>query len=258
MKQILLTDRQREKADFIRKSPIARFSSLLDHQVKDLAITWCYYSGRIEGNPYSHVETESLLKDGITYTRRYEDAKMLKNLYNTFISCAEMSRKEGQIRIDRFTVNSIHSMLMDDLLPNAMRGTTRTMPVRITGTSYIPPQEPEEISECLDRIIQEQAAYEDPLERAIFLHCNIAKLQPFVDGNKRTSRVLESAVLMSADIIPVRSDKSEDIENYRKTLVHYYETEDLQPYIEYMLGVQIDRINELTPAKKRFYPGMGI
>ena len=44
-----------------------------------------YYSGKIEGNTYTYVETEALLKDGITSEKQYENAKMLKNLHNLFV-----------------------------------------------------------------------------------------------------------------------------------------------------------------------------
>ena len=252
MKKLTFTQEQREKADFILNNPISQFSSLLNNQVKDLAITWCYYSGKIEGNTYSYVETEALLKDNITSPKRYEDAKMLKNLYNTFISCAEQIRKDGHIMIDRFTVNSIHSMLTADLIPDSARGTLRNIPVAITGTSYIPPKEPDEIAIKFNSILEEQYHYNDPLEKAVFIHCNIARLQPFIDGNKRTSRMLESVVLMNGGIIPVRSHKEIDILNYRDSIVHYYETEDYKPYIDYMLNNQIERINELAPAKLQY------
>ena len=75
-----------QKATFILESPLAKLSELYSSEIKDLAVVWCYYSGRIEGNTYTYVETEALLKDGITSEKKYEDAKMLKNLYNTFIS----------------------------------------------------------------------------------------------------------------------------------------------------------------------------
>lgn len=56
----------------------AKLSSLVSSEIKDLAVVWCYYSGKIEGNTYTYVETEALLKDNITSEKRYEDAKMLK------------------------------------------------------------------------------------------------------------------------------------------------------------------------------------
>ena len=69
--------------------------------------------------------------------------------------------------------------------------------------------------------------------------------------------MLESVVLMNGGIIPVRSHKEIDILNYRDSIVHYYETEDYKPYIDYMLNNQIERINELAPAKLQ-YPQSGI
>lgn len=68
----------------------------------------------------------------------------------------------------------------------------------------------------MGEILYEQDVYTNPLEKGVFLPCNIARLQPFIDGNKRTSRMIESVVMMNADIIPVYSAKDADILNYRK------------------------------------------
>ena len=84
---------QQEKAAFILGNPLSKLSDLYSNELKDLAVVWCYYSGKIEGNTYTYVETEALLKDGITSEKKYEDAKMLKNLYNTFISELEYINK---------------------------------------------------------------------------------------------------------------------------------------------------------------------
>lgn len=239
---------QKQKADFIRKNKYAKFSNLRSSQIQDLAVVWCYYSGKIEGNTYTYVETEALLKDGVTSPKRYSDAKMLKNLYNTFISCAEQINTDGKINLNSFTVNSIHSMLTDELVPTHNRGLLRTEPVAITGTSYIPPKDPDAIKEAFDNILMNQESISDPFERAVYLHCNLARLQPFIDGNKRTSRVLESIVLMNADIIPVYSSKDADLIDYRNGLIHFYETEEYGQYTDYFLNRQITRLNDMAPS----------
>lgn len=77
MEQIFNKEQQ-EKAQFILNHPLARLSDLHSNEIKDLAVVWCYYSGKIEGNTYTYVETEALLKDDITSEKKYEDAKMLK------------------------------------------------------------------------------------------------------------------------------------------------------------------------------------
>ncbi len=250
---------QLEKSEFILDSPIARLSDLMSNEIKDLACVWCYYSGKIEGNTYTYVETESLLKDGITSPKKYEDAKMLKNLYNAFISEIEyISKNNNKEKIDERTLFRIHQSLISGLVSNEEAGYLRNRAVRITGTNYIPPKSLQEIQSELGKVLYEQDLFTNPLERAVFLHCNIAKIQPFIDGNKRTSRMIESIVLMNHDIIPVYSSKEEDILNYRKGLITFYEQKDYSLYTDYFLNRQIERINEIAPAKYQYNNGCSL
>ena len=237
---------QQEKAAFILGNPLSKLSDLYSNELKDLAVEWCYYSGKIEGNTYTYVETEALLKDGITSEKKYEDAKMLKNLYNTFISELEYINKGKNLEhIDERTLFRVHQSISTGLVSNEESGSLRTRAVRITGTVYIPPKDLQEIKSRLSEILFNQEYYANPLERAIFLHCNIARLQPFIDGNKRTARMIESIVLMNANIIPVYSSKDSDILSYRKGLIAFYETEDYKLYADYFLNRQIERIKEI-------------
>ena len=191
---------QCQKATFILESPLAKLSELYSSEIKDLAVVWCYYSGRIEGNTYTYVETEALLKDGITSEKKYEDAKMLKNLYNTFISELEYIHQEKNKEIiDECTLFRLHQSISTGLVSNEESGFLRTRAVRISG----------------------------------------------IDGNKRTSRMIESVVMMNADIIPVYSAKDADILNYRKGLIRFYETGDYTKYSDYFLNRQLERIKEI-------------
>ncbi len=242
----IFNEEQQKKAAFILESPLAKLSELYSNEIKDLAVVWCYYSGKIEGNTYTYVETEALLKDGITSEKRYEDAKMLKNLYNTFISELEYIHKEkNQEIIDERTLFRVHQSISTGLVSNEESGLLRTRAVRISGTDYTPPKNQQEIVSKLNEILFQQGEYPNPLEKAIYLHCNLARLQPFIDGNKRTARMIESIALMNADIIPVYSAKDSDILNYRKGLIAFYEMEDYSLYTDYFLNRQIERIKEI-------------
>ena len=242
MEQIFNKEQQ-EKAQFILNHPLAKLSDLRSNEIKDLAVVWCYYSGKIEGNTYTYVETEALLKDDITSEKKYEDAKMLKNLYNTFISELEYINKgKNQEVIDERTLFRVHQAISTGLVSDEESGYLRTRGVRISGTAYIPPKNLNDIRAKLNEILYQQEQYTNPLERAVYLHCNIAKLQPFIAGNKRTSRMVESIALMNADIIPVYSSKDADILNYRKGLIAFYETGDYSFYAGYFLDKQVERI----------------
>lgn len=121
----------------------------------------------------------------------------------------------------------------------------RTCGVRISGTEYIPPKNQQEIKSKLSEILFQQEEFTNPLEKAVYLHCNLARLQPFIDGNKRTARMIESIALMNAGIIPVYSAKDSDILNYRKGLIAFYETENYNEYADYFLNRQVERIKEI-------------
>lgn len=244
--QPIFNAEQQKKAAFILESSLAKLSDLYSNEIKDLVVVWCYYSGKIEGNTYTYVETEALLKDGITSEKSYEDAKMLKNLFNTFVSELEYINKgQNQEIIDERTLFRIHQSISTGLVSNEESGCLRNRAVRISGTTYIPPKSQQEIKSKLNEILFQQEEYTNPLEKAVYLHCNLARLQPFIDGNKRTSRMVESIVLMNADIIPVYSAKDSDMLSYRRGLIAFYETEDYSKYADYFLNRQIERIEEI-------------
>lgn len=233
----IFTEEQRLRAEkILQKNEIMPLSKLYSSEIQNLAVEWSYYSGKIEGNTYTYVETETLLKDGMTSPKSYDDAKMLKNLYNAFITEIEYAKSGGKEAITEALLYRLHSFLTDDLVENKERGLLRTRPVRISGTDYIPPKDSFEIQEKLSQIILLQSEIENPLEKAVFLHCNLARLQPFIDGNKRTARLVESIVLMQNNIVPVLSTKAEHINAYRSALIHFYETEDYSLYADYFLS----------------------
>lgn len=242
----IFSEEQQKKAASILENPLAKLSQLYSNEVRDLAVVWCYYSGKIEGNTYTYVETEALLKDGITSEKRYEDAKMLKNLYNTFISETEYINKgKNQEVIDERTLFRVHQSISTGLVSNEESGLLRTRAVRISGTEYTPPKNQQEIKCKLNEFLFQQEEYTNPLEKAVYLHCNLARLQPFIDGNKRTARMIDSIALMNADIIPVYSAKDSDILNYRRGLIAFYETKDYSKYADYFLNRQLERIAEI-------------
>ena len=243
----IFNDYQKKLSDIIlENNTVSPLSDLYSNEVKELAVIWSYYSGKIEGNTYSFVETETLLKDGITSAKRFEDAKMLKNLYNTFISELYFIKSGNKEAIDKRFLMQMHSQLLDELVDDRERGIIRKRAVRIAGSDYEPLASSIAIEEELDRIIEEQTRLSNPLERAVYLHCNIAKLQPFIDGNKRTARLAESVVLMNEDIIPIFSTNNIDINDYRTGVLYFYETGEYTRYADYFLQNKLKYLQKYT------------
>ena len=57
----------------------------------------------------------------------------------------------------------------------------------------------------------------------------ILSVQPFADGNKRTSRMLSNAVLLAHDYFPL-SYRSIDVNEYRSAMIVFYEINNLYNY----------------------------
>ncbi len=240
--------KQRRLEEIILKNNdrLLPLSALYHSEIQNLGKRWAFYSGQIEGNTYTYVETEALLTDGITSTKRYEDAKQLKNLYNTFIGVLETIKAEGKILIDDNLIFRLHSQLTESLISDEDRGRFRHRAVAITGTSYKPPKDPIEIGQKFSQILFEQEKIESPLQRSLFLHLNMARLQPFIDGNKRTGRILGAIVLMNANILPIYGDTGEDIIEYRKGIIDFYETGNYATYADYFLRKKLEQLQEMT------------
>ena len=59
----------------------------------------------------------------------------------------------------------------------------------------------------------------------------ISYTQPFADGNKRTSRLLGNALLMADNICPL-SFRSIDESEYKKSVILFYEQNNLRMFKE--------------------------
>lgn len=70
--------------------------------------------------------------------------------------------------------------------------------VGIVGTNYKPFDNTYQIKEALKNLIEVLNKTENPVEKALITVLMIAYIQPFEDGNKRTSRILGNAILLAS------------------------------------------------------------
>src|ERR1700721_3625234 len=109
-----------------------------------------------------------------------------------------------EIGVNRFTICNLHSLLAQNLLdPPQDAGRVRTIAVGVTGTMYIPTAIPQVIEEMFAQLLAKAAAIRDPFEQALFLMVQLPYLQPFIDVNKRTSRLAANIPLIKRNLVPL-------------------------------------------------------
>ncbi|MGH8783089.1 Fic family protein [Paraburkholderia sp.] len=185
-----------------------------------LDLSWS--SSRLEGNRYSLLATEELFKSGATGGDM--DAVMLLNHKAAIEFLVDAVPEYGLITA---LIRNLHAVLMRDLLADASGlGSIRQKVVNISDTAYIPTQVPSLLEQMFEHIVAKARQIKNPVESAFFLWVNLAYLQPFEDGNKRTSRLSANIPLMLYNCAPL-SFLDVNAEDYAFAMMGVYEHRDV-------------------------------
>ena len=185
-----------------------------------LLVDLSWASSRLEGNTYSRLDTQNLLEFG--QTAEGKDASETQMILNHKAAIEYIVDVATDAAILPTTVLAIHALLSENLLDDASEeGRLRTRPVDIGGSSYVPTAIPQVIAEAFQRIIDTLNAIPDPFEQALFSMVQVAYLQPFIDVNKRTSRLVANLCLIRANMCPLSFVGADEEEYVLGTLAVY-------------------------------------
>ena len=188
-----------------------------------LLIDLSWYSSRLEGNGKSLLDTRELFLKGRS-PGDDTDATMLLNHKDAIEFLVDAVPTYG---ITMPVVCNVQSILMNGLLANsAALGAIRSTIVNISDTVYVPSQVPALLGEMLRAIVEKARAIRNPIECAFFLWVNIAYLQPFEDGNKRTSRLASNVPLLLSNCAPL-SFLHVEPSDYATAMLGVYEQQDV-------------------------------
>lgn len=191
-------------------------------ELERLAIDLSWKSSQIEGNTYSLLETERLLKDKETALGKAKDeAIMLLNHKEALDFIIENPTYVSPLTISK--IEDIHSLLIKDL---AVDRNIRKRRVGISGTNYKPLDNEFQIREALNDMCELVNIRENVFEKALIVLLLISYIQPFGDGNKRTARIISNAILMNRDYCPI-SFRTVDSVEYKKAILIFYEQNNI-------------------------------
>ena len=192
-----------------------------------LMIELSWKSAQIEGNTYDLLDTEQLLKYNVLSKKHTEEeAIMLLNHKAAIEYSYNYSEEFKKLSIRNIT--ELHTLLTKKL---GVKKNLRKRIVRITGTNYTPPENGFLIEEYLDEMVKLVNAKKNVFEKALLTVLMISYIQPFEDGNKRTSRITANALLMGHQCCPL-SYRSINPTDYKKAILLFYEINNLSAFKE--------------------------
>ncbi len=190
--------------------------------LEQLLIDLSWNSSRLEGNRFNLIDTRELFRRGRANDGD-RDATMLLNHKAAIEFLVDAVPEQG---ITVPVVRNLHSVLMQGLLADETAvGAIRRKIVNIDQSVYTPTQMPALIEEMLGQIVDKARLVKNSIEAAFFLWVNLAYLQPFEDGNKRTSRLAANLPLFLTNCAPL-SFLDVEVQDYAYAMLGVYERND--------------------------------
>ncbi len=194
-------------------------------EMERLGIDLSWKSSQIEGNTYSLLETERLLRESKTADgKTKEEAVMLLNHKDALRFILDNPDYLQQITLSH--IEDIHQLLTREL--SVDRG-IRHRRVGITGTNYRPLDNEFQIREALQDTFNLINGKEDVFEKALLALLLLSYIQAFSDGNKRTARITCNAIFIANGYCPL-SFRSVDSIDYKKAMLIFYEQNNLYAF----------------------------
>ena len=183
-----------------------------------LAIEYTYESNRIEGNTLTLQETELVVNEGVTISGKSMREHLEAINHAEAIDYIKDFAKSG-IGISERTIKEIHALVLHGInRENA--GRYRSVPVMISGSRHTPPQ-PYLIGKQMEDFIlhfrELEAQKAHPVLIAAYLHDELVRIHPFIDGNGRTSRLLMNLHLLrnGYTIVNLKGSNEDKISYYK-------------------------------------------
>lgn len=209
-------DTLKDRLSKIRPLPVEALKKIEEA----LDIQYTYESNRIEGNTLTLQETELVVNEGVTISGKSMREHLEAINHAEAIDYIKDFAKNG-IEISERTIKEIHALVLHGI-DRENAGKYRTVPVMISGSQHIPPQPyliGKQMEDFMIKFREMEAQKVHPVLIAAYLHDELVRIHPFIDGNGRTSRLLMNLYLLRNGYTIVNLKGSNDAKlSYYKAL----------------------------------------
>lgn len=181
------------------QAPAGTFARDILHR---LLIDLSWASSKLEGNTYSHLDTERLIEFG--QAAEGKNALETQMILNHKAAIEYLVHHTAQSGITTETIIALHAFLSDGLMPDPLFcGQIRRRLVEISGSVYQPIAMPQRLEELFNIVVSIAREIKDPFEQSFFMMVHLPYLQPFEDVNKRVSRLAANIPLIQHNLCPL-------------------------------------------------------
>lgn len=183
-----------------------------------LTIEYTYESNRIEGNTLTLQETELVVNEGVTISGKSMREHLEAINHTEAIGYIKDFAKKG-LEISERTIKEIHALVLHGI-DRENAGYYRCVPVMISGSRYMPPQPyliEKQMEDFMLHFREMEAEKVHPVIIAAYLHDELVRIHPFIDGNGRTSRLLMNLYLLrnGYTIVNLKGTNDEKLAYYK-------------------------------------------
>lgn len=192
---------------------------------KRLLVDSIWKSANLEGLGTTFPKTEAILANAPTNTKQEEVLFVvnMKRAWNFLLDNLDYPNNLAFLR-------ELNKIAGNMLFYNA--GEIRNIPVQIGGTTWQPDIPNQAV---IIEKIDELNNIKDTKIKALKYFCFVARSQMFIDGNKRVAQLMANKVLIENNVGIFQIDLK-DLEDFKTLLLGYYESNNDEKIINFMLG----------------------
>ncbi len=239
---------------FIELPILPKLASRLDEET---IIKSVHGTAAIEGNPLSEDEVGEIIKSGKAETQ-FEESKQrslqeIINLKFAYVILTDAKAGQDRFEITEDFIRRINSLITANINYELHEpGKYRNTPVKVGhsnyGGVYSPPKCLKDIKDLMNFFVSwinaEEIMNLGPMVRAALAHYHFATIHPFGNGNGRTARLLEAAILSAGGML------------YAPKMLSNYYYRNMEDYFRSFRLVQKSRISDMTPFLIFYLNGM--
>lgn len=235
---------------------------ILEHPrvLEERSYDYAYVNCKIAGNSYTQAGVGMLLKYGLTEGEKpVSDALMLVDIHKTFMFIMRNAQDKDVYATafveDLYAMSRMHQWLEDKKVVFRSHPSAPASHLSLSLPSAI------ECHQSLDDYMRILKRIKDPFEQAAYVHWHFASQQFFADDVNLISRLMETAILVHHNLVPVFMSEKDFVNDFN-AVRNYGESKDHRAYaesfvrayqytIDHLLGRTPEQLQSIAEDEKR-------